>query len=107
MGKSSRINATILLGIHILISSCSPPDQALNDSIIPQADSLDQWLLSEKISSFTHHLKQADQVENSGLTKQDYLLVIDMQVRAMQKYQDEQGRIIDPVDGEERYFTTP
>lgn len=46
-------------------------------------------------------------IRQTGLKKKDYLEVIAGQVNAMRQYQDAQGRIIDPVEKAEKYFTTP
>lgn len=43
----------------------------------------------------------------TGLTKKAYLDVIYAQVKAMQAYQNAEGRIIDPVDKKETYYSSP
>jgi rhamnogalacturonyl hydrolase YesR len=43
----------------------------------------------------------------TGLKREDYLRVIEGQVKAMRGYQNPDGRIIDPVEKEEKYYATP
>ncbi len=63
--------------------------------------------LSQKINGFLSNQRQVNNFEGTGYKKIDYLKVIDGQVRAMLKYQDSSGRIIDPVEQTEKYYTTP
>lgn len=63
--------------------------------------------LSKNIESFLETQEGFTNFEPSGLNKSDYLTLIEGQVRAMLKYQDTDGRIIDPVEKKEKYYTTP
>jgi rhamnogalacturonyl hydrolase YesR len=51
--------------------------------------------------------KSGETITPTGLTKKDYLELIAGQVKVMQKYQDADGRIIDPVEGIEKFYATP
>ena len=80
--------------------------------VLPPAGMTDKPLthrehpLSMQINAFGEN-QQEETIAPTGLTKKDYLEVIAGQVRAMRQYQDAEGRIIDPVEGVEKYFTTP
>jgi len=63
--------------------------------------------LSKKINTFIKNQDNATNFKPSGLKRVDYLKIIEKQVRAMLKYQNSKGRIIDPVAGSEKYYTTP
>ncbi len=64
--------------------------------------------LAGQINAFLHHQPAAtESLEPTGLTRVDYLRVIQGQVRAMRPYQDADGRIIDPVEKIEKYYATP
>ncbi|NQV32882.1 MAG: glycoside hydrolase family 88 protein [Phycisphaeraceae bacterium] len=63
--------------------------------------------LADKINIFLKRQQQTKTFTATGFSRNDYLDVIAGQVKAMQKYQDSAGRIIDPVTKEEMYFTTP
>ncbi len=62
--------------------------------------------LNAQINTFLKS-QQGHELAPTGLTKRDYLDVIAGQVKAMRQYQDAEGRIIDPVEKQEKYFTTP
>ena len=83
---------------HPLIPSNASVKGPLPDSAHP---------LSEKINQFLSVSHQTLDFKASGLDKKDYLKIIEGQVRAMKPYQDQEGRIIDPVENEEKYYTTP
>ncbi|WP_299547795.1 hypothetical protein [Seonamhaeicola sp.] len=63
--------------------------------------------LSDKIKAFLERQPRFNEFMPTDLGKTDYLKIIEGQVRAMLKYQNEEGRIIDPVDKVEKYYTTP
>ncbi|WP_158655196.1 hypothetical protein [Flavivirga eckloniae] len=67
----------------------------------------DMHPLSENINVFLQNQEKAESFTPTGLHRKDYLKIIDAQVRAMIKYQDKDGRIIDPVENVEKYYTTP
>jgi hypothetical protein len=60
-------------------------------------------LVGEKLERLMHRQSQIA----PGASKRDYLRVIDGQVRAVMKYQLENGRIEDPVDPANDYYATP
>lgn len=63
--------------------------------------------LSKNIESFLDTQDDFPDFEPSGINRSVYLTLIEAQVRAMLKYQDDDGRIIDPVEKAEKYYTTP
>lgn len=63
--------------------------------------------LSDKINSFLTRQNKEKDFKPLNFKKEEYLKVIDKQVRAMLKYQDDTGRIIDPVEKTEKYYSTP
>jgi rhamnogalacturonyl hydrolase YesR len=63
--------------------------------------------LSEQIMAFRHRQGQVKEFSPTGLDEQEYLRIIAGQVKAMRPYQNNQGRIIDPVEKREKYFATP
>lgn len=63
--------------------------------------------LSENITSFLKAQTNYSNFKETGLNKDNYLLLIEAQVKAMLKYQDKEGRIIDPIEKVEKYYTTP
>ncbi|MCP4785804.1 MAG: hypothetical protein GY903_06595 [Fuerstiella sp.] len=62
--------------------------------------------LYEQINGFMKN-QQGQVITSTQFTKKDYLDVIAGQVKAMRQYQNAEGRIIDPVQNVEKYFTTP
>ena len=93
----------------------SGADRAESSTIVipPAATAGDQLAatshpLSDRINAFLSNQQAAKEAfRPTGLTRKDYLGVIDGQVRAMRRYQDEDGRIIDPVEKIEKYYATP
>jgi hypothetical protein len=79
-----------------------PPDATNKSTVQPSAHPL-----AEKINRFLSVEEQPEGFTFSGLDKKGYLKIIDGQVRAMKQYQDDDGRIIDPVENVEKYYTTP
>ncbi|MCP4366653.1 MAG: hypothetical protein GY797_00855 [Deltaproteobacteria bacterium] len=79
------------------------PDFGENGGMIP--DSLHP--LSEKINQFLSVSNQPQDFKATGLDKNGYIKIIEGQVRAMKQYQNNEGRIIDPVDNVEKYYSTP
>ncbi len=75
-----------------LVESTAAPDH-------PAADSIGAFLRNQKAA--------AKSFQPTGLAREDYLRVIEGQVRAMRAYQDDAGRIIDPVEKIEKYYATP
>ncbi len=71
--------------------------ESLDTSDHPAAQQINSFLKNQSKGKF----------KETGLARQDYLEVIASQVKAMSAYQNDAGRIIDPVDKVERYFTTP
>ncbi|TXE07243.1 hypothetical protein FUA26_13560 [Seonamhaeicola algicola] len=63
--------------------------------------------LSGKLKAFLQSQENTTGFISTGLKKDDYLKVIEAQVRAMLKYQNKEGRLIDPVEKTEKYYSTP
>lgn len=78
----------------------------VQNQIIPKEVDSD-WILFEKIKSFKTNQHLFNGFLPTGLSKSDYLEVISGQVLAMRNYQDNEGRIIDPVEKVEMYYSTP
>ncbi len=68
---------------------------------------LDNWLLSDKINLFLERQKSVPEIAKTGFSKDTYLKIIEGQVRAFKKFQNDSGRIIDPVTKNEMYYATP
>jgi hypothetical protein len=106
--------AAIVLSSPSLAGSVSAP--AAQESVMKSASFLPPAALSDQISKEQHpfgpqitaFLKtEPAPIEPTGLTRDDYLSVIAGQVKAMRTYQDADGRIVDPVEKKENYYTTP
>jgi hypothetical protein len=78
-----------------------PPSAVKNDPLSKR-----NHPLSNQINSFRKQ-QQGWKISPTQFKRNDYLDVVAGQVNAMRQYQNAQGRIIDPVEKEERYFTTP
>ena len=89
------------------LNSCSAEHNKGDNTSFLMTTKLDNWLLSDKINSFLKHQKAKPEFVKSRYSNETYLKIIDGQVRAFQKYQNDSGRIIDPVVKREMYFTTP
>jgi len=89
------------------LNSCSAEYDKGDITSFLMTTKLDNWLLSDKINSFLKHQKAEPEFVKSRYSNKTYLKIIEGQVRAFQKYQDNSGRIIDPVVKKEMYFTTP
>ncbi|MBU3028405.1 hypothetical protein [Zobellia galactanivorans] len=63
--------------------------------------------MANQINTFLSNQVLTTDFKPSANKKEDYLKVIEKQVRAMLKYQDSNGHIIDPVEKTEKYYTTP
>ena len=83
-------------------SALLPPGALRQGPMAPAAHPL-----HEQINTFLARPRDAAAWTPSGLARADYLDVIEGQTRAMMQYQDEQGRIIDPVEKTEKYYSTP
>ena len=81
-----------------------PAGLSAADTILPETA---VHPLQQKIAAFLAQQSKAGDFRPSGFSRRDYLRVIDGQVTAMQKYQNAQGRIIDPVIHAEFAFATP
>ncbi|MFC2113062.1 hypothetical protein ACFLTA_07325 [Bacteroidota bacterium] len=97
----------ILICSICLMNSCKTSKAGDIASLLPPAETLNDWLLSDQINAFSDQLKASPEIVESGLSRDSYLEIVEGQVRAFQKYQDDSGRIIDPVVKTEKYFTTP
>ncbi|TWT80257.1 Unsaturated rhamnogalacturonyl hydrolase YesR [Planctomycetes bacterium CA13] len=92
----SKIKAAILKQSEML-----PPSAIKSDQLVAR-----DHPLNKQINEFQKHQPSQD-FTPTNLTRKDYLDVIAGQVLVMRQYQDDDGRIIDPVEGVEKYFTTP
>jgi len=63
--------------------------------------------LATKINTFLNNQSKVSDFESLGFNKKDYLTIIERQTRAMLKYQIPNGRLIDPVEKVEKYYSTP
>lgn len=114
----------MLFAAIIVVSSCDSfdrsPDQNTTSQITVKDTSLippgvasdvvleaDMHPLSEKINTFLRNQEKSASFKPLQKKKDDYLRIIEGQVRAMLKYQNSDGRIIDPVDKVEKYYSTP
>ncbi|WP_066631046.1 hypothetical protein [Labilibacter marinus] len=98
---------TFLCLLVALSAGCERGSEGTNIRFLVEQDSIETWLLSDKIAAFTEGSKHAELKNTTGLTKNDYLKVIEGQVKVMQTYQNEKGGIVDPVRKKELYYTTP
>jgi len=103
---SSHIGSKILPATKVeipkdtsLISPKALVTNGLNTNIHPLSEDIKTFINSQETS--------LNSFKSTGLTKNDYLSIIEGQVRAMVKYQNDEGRIIDPVENIEKYYTTP
>ncbi|MBN1308287.1 MAG: hypothetical protein JXA18_10250 [Chitinispirillaceae bacterium] len=86
---------------------------AANTSILPSAftgDSIPaaEHPLAAQINGFIRNqAKYTGAFSPTGLTRTDYLRTIEKIARAMLKYQNANGQIIDPVIGREHQYATP
>ena len=94
-GKAQRPNERR----HSLVPEQMLIRREIPDSLHALAERINRLLLTDS--------DQPETFEVTGLNKNDYLNLIEGQVRAMLPYQDKDGRIIDPVDQVEKYYTTP
>jgi hypothetical protein len=105
-------NTAILLfvGLNIfllcLLNSCKPISSGDNGELTNLIPSINDWPFSKKIDTFLIRQKKASHIPNSGFSRNTYLKIIEGQVRVFQQYQNDSGRIIDPVEKIEKYFTT-
>ena len=76
-------------------------------SILPPDEVQKSHPLVKQIESVMQRQDGAGGFVPTGLKKDDYLRIVDGQVKAMRVYQNDEGRIIDPVRKEEFAFTTP
>jgi hypothetical protein len=97
----------LLLSVAIIVSSCTEEGKQKEAVSFLLGSKPESWLLSERIDSFQNRQKIAPSIVKNGLSRESYLKIIEGQVRAFQKYQNDSGRIIDPVAKKEMYFTTP
>lgn len=61
---------------------------------------------NEQINRFRKN-QDGSKITPTGFGKKNYLDVIAGQVKAIRAYQDAEGRIMDPVEKAEKYYTTP
>jgi len=125
MIKSNLLYKLLLFLISLNLIGCNFSDKSkkefekdlkfvkMDSTLIPalafRTDSISTRMhpLSDKIKTFLKNQDSLVDFNATGLNKNSYLKLIDAQVRAMLKYQDKNGRIIDPVENVEKYYTTP
>jgi rhamnogalacturonyl hydrolase YesR len=84
-----------------------------DDSILPPAATAKRAVkasehpLAPQIQTFLDQQGKTKGFQATGLDRGDYLEVIAGQVKAMRRYQDPEGRIIDPVTQREMFYATP
>ena len=107
--KNTAILLFVVLDIFLLslLNSCNPTGTEDSGQLAQPIPSIDDWPFSEKIDTFLIRQKEAPNIVNSGLSKNNYLQIIEGQVGVFQQYQNDSGRIVDPVEKVEKYFTTP
>lgn len=91
---------------EIIQSSLSEQSQMLPLSAFAQKLESKDHPAAKQINHFLDN-QEKTKFKKTGLKRQDYLKVIAGQVKAMQGYQNKEGRIIDPIDNKETYYTTP
>ncbi|QBG47595.1 hypothetical protein EGM51_09375 [Verrucomicrobia bacterium S94] len=77
------------------------PPAAFTDAFIPA-----NHPAAKQMNAFLAH-QSREEIKPLGYKREDYLEVIAGQVKVMHTFQNEEGRIIDPVDHMERYYSTP
>ncbi len=98
MDENESNNLMSMKSDTALIPAIALTNGPINDKVHP---------LSGRINKFLGQQDQSKDFKPLGLGRSDYLRIIDRQVRAMIKYQNGDGRIIDPVEQEEKFYTTP
>jgi rhamnogalacturonyl hydrolase YesR len=96
MLTSKIVNASIYKQTQML------PPTALKKGPLTNRENL----LSRQINAFLKNQSDHDFMP-THFTKKDYIDLIAGQVRVMHQYQNAEGRIIDPVENVEKYFSTP
>jgi hypothetical protein len=79
-----------------------PPAALAANGLVPEVHPL-----AEKINRFLQGQKYVTNFQQTGLKREDYLKLIDAQITTLRRYQDAEGRIIDPVRHGEWYYSTP
>ncbi len=99
--------ATVAILLTCVLNSCKPLDHRDNAGMAGLIPTIDDWSFTQKIDTFLVRQPDVVHAPNSGLSKKAYLQIIEGQVRVFQQYQDKSGRIIDPVEKIEKYYSTP
>lgn len=108
MTKISIIKTALSIAfMSTLLFGCKEGGESSEISFVADNDSIATWLLTDKITAFSEDISTVAVIEKTGLTKEDYLKVINAQVQVMKDYQNEAGGIVDPIRGNEVYYTTP
>jgi len=79
------------------------PPEALAKNALPS----EAHPLAPAINAFIERQTAERDFKPTGLTRADYLRAIEGQVKVMRGWQNDEGRIIDPVRKSEWYYTTP
>ena len=99
--------ATLVILLPCLVNCGKPRDNSNDAHMAGLIPSISDWSFAEKIDTFMVRQQKAVQAPNSGQSEKTYLQIIAGQVRVFQQYQGGSGRIIDPVEKSEKYYTTP
>ncbi|MDH7601341.1 MAG: hypothetical protein QHI38_04255 [Armatimonadota bacterium] len=83
-----------------LQAPCILPPSALDSRVQPEHP------LAGAIRTFLDR-QPSCQIEPTGLTRSDYLRILERQVEAWRKWQNEEGAIIDPIEKIEWQYSTP
>jgi len=108
MKRLQLIKTFALVALLVAITSgCEKSNAGSDIQFVVVNDSIAPWLLTNRINAFTADIKDLEANNKTGLSKTDYLKVIEGQVKVMQTYQNEKGGIVDPIREKEVYYTTP
>ena len=103
----------LLIGFKGSKPPLTPSTQQTSPSLIPSSVSgkavfnQNDHPLYARMNAFMSVASKNTPIKPTGLNRKTYLNVIEGQVRAMKKYQNDQGRLIDPIEKTEKYYTTP
>ena len=101
-----RLTEAGLLKIDSLPATSATP-LLLPAAIVPGPLPVEAHPFSSEINAFLARQQATPGFQPTGLKREDYLRVIEGQVKVMRAYQNPDGRIIDPVGKVEAYYTTP
>jgi len=91
------------LGVSLALLAFAALGRA-GDGLLPAAGT---HPLERRITAFLRHQRGVTRFQPTGLGRADYLRFIEGQARAIRRYQNAEGRIVDPVLKAEFAFATP